>query len=209
MSQSSAYYWTSFATATPEAIEEDVRRGGIKNERVIHAARQVRPGDFRPWDFLPRPALAAGIAEALQPSDTDTVLEIGTGTGYLTAILAALAGRVITFEINPRMAAFARASLSELVNHKKVELYERDGTLGYPEAAPYNCICVSGSVHAIPPALLDQLADGGRLFVPLGEQFQLVTRKSDAFTTKVLGNGRLSALQGSYGVSGESSSSQG
>jgi protein-L-isoaspartate(D-aspartate) O-methyltransferase len=202
MSDLSRYYWTGFGTAPIEAIENDIRLGGIKNERVIRAALQFHPADFRPWELAPRPALAAGIAESLQPRDSDTVLEVGTGTGYLTAILASLARKVITFEIDPLLAAFARASLKEHLKIDNVRIVEGDGSAGYAEEAPYNCICVSGTVQTIPPALLDQLADGGRLFVPLGGELQLITRGGEGLNTRVLGPGGLTPLQGSYGAQG-------
>jgi methylase of polypeptide subunit release factors len=86
----SQYRWTSFGSAPIEHVEADIRQGGVKDERIIQATLLFHPGDFRPWEILPRPAIVAGIAEALQPTADSNVLDIGTGTGYLTAVLAAL-----------------------------------------------------------------------------------------------------------------------
>ena len=199
----SEYAWTSFGSAPIEHVEADMRQGGVLDERIIQAALQVHPGDFRPWEFLPRPAIVAGIAEALQPTDNSKVLEIGTGTGYLTAVLANLSKRVISFEIVPVFASMARASLEALPYADRIKVIEGDGSGGYPDEAPYDCICVHGRVRQIPTEWKEQLADGGRLFLALGSkhkhELQLITRQGSQFTTKVVGPGGFSPLRGKCG----------
>jgi protein-L-isoaspartate(D-aspartate) O-methyltransferase len=198
----SQYYWTSFGDAPIEAIEEDIRRGGIVDERIIRAVLQIHPGDYRPWELLPRPAVVAGIVEPLQPTAESRVLEIGTGTGYLTAVLAVIARRVITIEISPTLAQIARGSLDQQIEIGKVHLIEGDGTEGHPEEAPYDRICVHASAPQVPPPLLDQLGDGGRLFMAVGsgaqQELHIITRQDKAFQTKVLAKGGFSPLVGRY-----------
>lgn len=199
----SQFKWTSFGTASMEDVEADIRQGGVRDERIIAAALQFRPGDFRPWDFLPRPSIVAGIAEALQPSAESKVLDIGTGTGYLAAVLAALARRVITIEIHPTLAAMARQTLENLPHGSKITVIEGDGSGGYAQEAPYHCISVHGSVRQVRPELTEQLADGGRMLVGVGtkdeQELQLITRHGSDLSAKVLGHIRFAALGGRYG----------
>ena len=200
----SQYKWTSFGTASMEDVEADIRQGGVRDERIIAAALQFRPGDFRPWDFLPRPAIVAGIAEALQPSPESKVLDIGTGTGYLAAVLAALARQVISIEIHPTLAAMARQTLEKVPYSSKITIVDGDGSGGYAQEAPYDCIAVHGSLRQVPPELNEQLAaDGGRMLVGVGtpneQELQLITRRGSDLSAKVLGHIRFAALRGKYG----------
>jgi protein-L-isoaspartate(D-aspartate) O-methyltransferase len=200
----SQYYWTSFGTAPKEDVEADIRQGGVTDERIIAAALLFSPGEFRPWEILPRPAIVAGIAEALQPKAHDTVLDVGTGTGYLSAVLATLSKRVITLEIKPVFANIARATLEALPIASKVTVVEGDGSAGYSKEAPYDCIAVHGALREVPPELKEQLADGGRLLVSVnsgvGTELQLITRQGRKMVTKVLGPGGFSPLVGRYAV---------
>jgi protein-L-isoaspartate(D-aspartate) O-methyltransferase len=204
MSDLSKYYWTGFGSAPIEDVEADMRQGGVKDERVIRTALLFHPGDFRPWEILPRPAIVAGIAEALQPTEDSHVLDIGTGTGYLAAVLASLSKRVISFEIDSTLGAIARRTLDDLPCGSKITVIEGDGSEGHREGAPYDCISVHGRVRQVPPELKEQLADGGRLLLGLGskdkQELQLITRHGSSFSTKVLGNGGFSALRGRYGI---------
>jgi protein-L-isoaspartate(D-aspartate) O-methyltransferase len=184
-------------------IEADIRQAGVKDERVIQAVLQFHPGDFRPWVILPRPASVAGIAALLQPGADSKVLEVGTGTGYLTAVLAALSKRVISFEIYPAFAAISRATLEQIPYTDRITSIEGDGSEGYPNEAPYDCICVHARAREIPQPLLDQLADRGRLFIAVGpkgnSELQLVTRHGTSVSTRVVGRWGFSPLRGRYG----------
>ena len=200
----SQYHWTSFGSAPSEDVEADIRQGGVSDESIIRAALQVHPGDFRPWECLPRPAVVAGIAEALRPNAESNVLEVGTGTGYLTAVLGALAKRVVTFEIRSTFAAMARRALEDLPYANRITVIEGDGTVGHPDWAPYDCIAVHGRLRQIPPELQDQLADGGRMLLAVGseekQELQLITREGSGFSTRILGSGGFSPLRGKYGI---------
>jgi protein-L-isoaspartate(D-aspartate) O-methyltransferase len=106
--------------------------------------------------------------EALHLTGVEKVLEVGTGTGYQTALLAALAGEVYSIELLPELAAAARRRLVEELGLADLHLEVGDGRLGWPEEAPFDRILVSAAALELPPALLDQLAPGGRLLIPLG-----------------------------------------
>jgi len=113
-------------------------------------------------------------AAALQVKPTDRVLEVGTGSGYAAAILATLAARVDTIE---RFEDLANAAAVALASYGNVAVHHGDGTLGWPERAPYDAIAVAAAAPEAPPSLLQQLAIGGRLVVPIGNaDRQMLTR---------------------------------
>jgi protein-L-isoaspartate(D-aspartate) O-methyltransferase len=109
------------------------------------------------------------MLDALKLSPTDKVLEIGTGSGYVTALLAELTARVISIERHESLAESARALLAAL-GYSNVNVVTGDGTQGFPEAAPYDAIVVSAAAAEVPPALITQLAEGGRMIIPVGSE---------------------------------------
>jgi protein-L-isoaspartate(D-aspartate) O-methyltransferase len=126
---------------------------------------QVPLGDGqRMWE----PKLEARVLQALAVHKTDRVLEVGTGSGYLTALLAHRAAQVVSVEINPRLAAFGRANL-ERHGVDNVILEVGDAARGWPAKAPYHVIVLGGSTPLLPHAFLDSLEVGGRLFAVVGE----------------------------------------
>ena len=112
--------------------------------------------------------MVALMTEALNPGPGDRVLEIGTGSGYQTAVLAELAGEVISIERHAALSEQASAVLTEL-GYSNVLLLVGDGTLGYPAGSPYTHILVTAAANQVPPTLLEQLAEGGVLIMPVGE----------------------------------------
>jgi protein-L-isoaspartate(D-aspartate) O-methyltransferase len=107
------------------------------------------------------------MLESLQLSPTDKVLEVGTGSGYVTALLAELAAQVFSIERHPALAANARNVLAAL-GYANVQVFTGDGTLGLPAVAPFDAIIVSAAAPTLPPALIAQLSDLGRMIIPVG-----------------------------------------
>lgn len=170
-------------------------RAQIADERVLAAmaavprAAFVAPNDLaRAWDnqalaiecgqTISQPVIVARMCEVLAIRPGDRVLDVGTGSGYHAAVLAALGAEVVSIEIHPELSAAAASRLTG------VQLVVGDGRLGYPPGAPYDAISVAATAAGdVPPALLEQLAVGGRLVAPVRargvEQLVLVTRRSD------------------------------
>src|SRR5882762_3501575 len=109
------------------------------------------------------------MLETLQLTRTDKVLEVGTGSGYVTALLAELAGQVFSIERHPALADTARKILTAL-GYSNVQVFTGDGTLGLPAAAPFDAILVSAAAPELPSTLLSQLREAGRMIIPVGTQ---------------------------------------
>jgi len=133
-----------------------------------------------------QPYMIAAMVQAAGVKPEDRVLEIGAGSGYQTAVLAELAGQVFAVERYASLTEAARTTLERL-GYRNAKVVTGDGSLGFPEAAPYDAIIVSAAAPRIPPALVEQLAMGGRLIVPVGESdqqvVQLVQRNADGTTS--------------------------
>jgi protein-L-isoaspartate(D-aspartate) O-methyltransferase len=166
-------------------VEEQIRARGVKNERVIEAMRQVPRHLFVPPELralayedkplgigegqtISQPYVVALMTELARLDPGDTVLEIGTGSGYQAAVLARLARRVYSIEIVPTLAAGAAERLQSM-GIDNVEVRTGDGYQGWPEHAPFAAILVTAAPPEIPTALLQQLSRGGRMVVPVGK----------------------------------------
>jgi len=172
-------------TATrQQMIDSQLRARGIVDPRILDAMLRVPRHEFVPEPFraeayedhplpigdaqtISQPYVVAVMLESLQLSPTDTVLEIGTGSGYVTALLAELAGQVFSIERHPALASSARMVLATL-GYTNVEVFTADGTLGLPVHSPFDAILVSAAAPDVPPALLSQLREGGRMIIPVG-----------------------------------------
>jgi protein-L-isoaspartate(D-aspartate) O-methyltransferase len=135
---------------------------------------------------ISQPYIVGFMTEALGLRGGETVLEVGTGSGYQAAVLAEIAGRVFTIEIVAPLAESAAATLRSL-GYLNVEVRAGDGYAGWPEAAPFDAIMVTAAAPRIPEPLKQQLKDGGRLVLPLGEDWQelvVVTRRGGRFEEK-------------------------
>jgi protein-L-isoaspartate(D-aspartate) O-methyltransferase len=138
---------------------------------------------------ISQPYIVAYMVEQLRLTPESRVLEIGTGCGYHTAVLARVAAHVYSVEIVDALARRARATLDEL-GITNVMITVRDGTKGWPEHAPYDAITVAAATHEVPPALVEQLEVGGRLIIPLGEEefqtLRLVTKQAHGVVDEAL-----------------------
>ncbi len=136
---------------------------------------------------ISKPSTVAQMVEALQPQQ-ETVLEIGTGSGYATAVLCEAAAQVYTLERHQRLSIRARRILQEL-GYRNVRFRTGDGGAGWPEAAPFTRILVTAGAPSVPPELVAQLTPGGRMVIPLRDRMSVVVRaaEGDGFTVEDLG----------------------
>lgn len=204
-----------------EMVERDIASRGVRDVHVLEAMRTVPREAFVPaswreqaYDDRPlpidagqtisQPYIVALMCEALQLTGDDRVLEIGTGSGYAAAVLSRLAAQVDTVERIAELVEGAARVLSEL-NVSNVRVHCADGTLGWPDAAPYDAITVTAGGPVVPPALLAQLAPGGRLVMPVGsnrgwQDLVRVTRAGpDDFRTESLCEVAFVPLMGTQG----------
>jgi protein-L-isoaspartate(D-aspartate) O-methyltransferase len=176
-------------------VERDLAARGIQDAAVLDAMRRVprhlfvppamreRAYDDRPLPIgldqtISQPYIVAYMTEALRPNRGQTVLEIGTGSGYQAAVLAELVKEVLSIEIVPALAERARQTLAQ-AGYRNVQVRTGNGYLGWPERAPFERIIVTAAPPSLPRALVDQLAVGGIMVVPVGrdsQQMTIVTR---------------------------------
>jgi len=189
-----------FALLRHRMVEEQLRARNISDERVLRAMEKVPRHLFVPetqrWaayddgplsiglgQTISRPYMVARMTELLRLTPQDRVLEIGTGSGYQAAILAELAKEVWTIERHPELAERAQRILESL-GYSNVHVIVGDGSVGYPEAAPYDAIIVTCAAPAVPKPLLYQLAVGGRMVIPVtvvfNQELRLIERLPDA-----------------------------
>ena len=151
-----------------------------------HLAYADQPLPIGYGQTISQPYIVAYMTEALQPSPGHTVLEIGTGSGYQAAVLAELVREVYTIEIVPELAEQARRTLAE-TGYRNVQVRTGNGYLGWPERAPFPRIIATAAPAEIPPALVEQLAVGGRMVLPVGEGLQeivIVTKTARGVTER-------------------------
>jgi protein-L-isoaspartate(D-aspartate) O-methyltransferase len=180
-------------------VEEQLRRRGIGDERVLAAMERVPRELFVPEQIRERayddaalpiggdqtisqPYMVARICEVLAIRESDRVLDVGTGSGYQAAVLAELAAEVHTIERLPDLAGHAREAL-ETAGYPDVHVHVGDGSKGLPEHAPFGVIAVAAAAPEVPVSLYEQLEPGGRLAVPVGgrrgQELQLVVRSPE------------------------------
>ena len=210
------------AEARDHMVEHQLRRRGRFDERVLEAMSRVPREHFVPEalrhlahtdDALPigsrqtisQPFMVATICQLLGLTGDERVLDVGTGSGYQAAVLAELAAQVVTIERVPELAERARSALAE-VGYDEVEVLVGDGSLGAPARAPFDGIAVAAAAPAIPPALVEQLVEGGRLVIPRGgrwgQRLVLVERTEDGARERSSVSCRFVPLIGVEGFSG-------
>ena len=186
-------------------VRDQIEARGVRDPRVLAAMRTVERHLFVPVDLrqkaygdyplpigdgqtISQPYIVALMSELAGLSGKENVLEVGTGSGYQAAILARLVKMVHTMEIKPRLHARSRVLLAEL-RFSNVTAIEGDGYFGLPSAGPFDAILVTAAASHVPPPLLAQLAEGGRLVIPLGTPFSvqdlvLITKRGGAITVR-------------------------
>jgi protein-L-isoaspartate(D-aspartate) O-methyltransferase len=208
-----------FAPQMARMIETQLRRRGITDAAVLAAIERVPRHEFvaeefreRAYDDVPlpigdgqtisQPYIVAAMTAALHLRPSDRVLEIGTGCGYQAAILSRLAKEVFTVDRRPELALSASERLARL-GYANVHVHCGDGTLGLPECAPFDAILVAAAAPAVPAPLLAQLAEGGRMILPVGDpehqELQLIEKQGTAFLKSTLEGCRFVPLVGYHG----------
>jgi protein-L-isoaspartate(D-aspartate) O-methyltransferase len=211
-----------FSRARLEMVRTQLEARGIRHERVLDAMRRIPRERFLTGSAarsaaraysdsalpvargqtLSQPYMVARMTEALRPEPDHKVLEIGTGTGYQTAVLAHLVSQVWTVEVDATLAREARNRLEEMGLHN-INYHVGDGTLGWPEGAPYDGILVTAGAPAIPPPLVAQLHQEGRMVIPVGsrdlQELLVVRLKGGEVRTRSLLECRFVPLVGEEG----------
>jgi protein-L-isoaspartate(D-aspartate) O-methyltransferase len=208
-----------YRLARERMVETQIKARGLKDERVLkamlkvprhlfvdEALRDQAYGDFPlpigEGQTISQPYIVALMTEALELKGNERVLEIGTGSGYQTAILAELALWVYTIERFQALLERAKKVLKEL-GYKNISFKLDDGTLGWKEAAPFDAIIVTAASPDIPPPLVEQLAEGGRMVIPVGDEFSQTlikgVKRGGKLHTKALEPVRFVKLVGAYG----------
>jgi protein-L-isoaspartate(D-aspartate) O-methyltransferase len=177
--------------ARKEMVRDQIVARDIADTNVIRAMLSVERHRFVPKELeklayndyplpigeeqtISQPYIVALMTEKLELRNSDKVLEIGTGSGYQAAILSLIAQKVYTIELIPSLAQSAAQRLKEF-GYNNIHVKCGDGFLGWPEAAPFNAIIITCAPPEVPRPLIEQLAEDGRLIVPLGEDFQVLT----------------------------------
>jgi protein-L-isoaspartate(D-aspartate) O-methyltransferase len=208
-----------FADLRARMVERQLRGKGIEDERVLAAMGSVPREEFVPYRLrrrayadsalpigaeqtISQPGIVAAICQALELRGSERVLEVGTGSGYSASVLARLAAEVLSVERHEPLSHAADGALAAL-GIGNVELLVGDGSLGVPERAPFDAIAVHAAAPAPPPALLRQLADGGRMVVPVsaerGEVLTLLRRNGEEVRSEAVAPCRFVPLLGAEG----------
>jgi protein-L-isoaspartate(D-aspartate) O-methyltransferase len=191
--------------AREKMVLSQIRPRGISDEKVLKAMSEVLRHGFVPEELasqaysdhplpigegqtISQPYIVALMTESLKLKGHERVLEIGTGSGYQAAILSHIVKEVYTIEIKEKLFTKANQTLRSL-GFTDINIRHGDGYFGWPEATPFDCIMITAAIDHIPPPLLKQLKDGGRLILPLGNPFSyqnlsLVTKKGEDYTVK-------------------------
>ncbi|MGQ7868479.1 protein-L-isoaspartate(D-aspartate) O-methyltransferase [Sunxiuqinia sp. sy24] len=197
----------AFVQARKQMVRMQIQARGIHDQEVLEAMRTVPRHQFVPLDYLAeayrdgplpigygqtisQPYIVAYMTEQVRPKSDFKVLEIGTGSGYQAAVLAEIVDSVYTIEIVEALGQAARQCLRDL-NYNNVRVKIADGYYGWAEAGPFDAIVVTAAANYIPPLLIEQLKDGGRMIIPVGSPFQvqmlkLIEKKQDKVRTKNL-----------------------
>jgi protein-L-isoaspartate(D-aspartate) O-methyltransferase len=211
------------AAEREEMVVDQISRRGLQNPRLLEAFRKIPRHLFVPGDLInqayrdgplsigcgqtiSQPYIVALMTSLMALQGDETVLEIGTGSGYQAAILSCLAEKVYTIEVQSSLADRARLTLQGL-GIANVDVHIGDGSLGWTDAAPYQAIMVTAAAPAPPAPLLQQLAEGGRLVLPVGprqfQELQVWERTGQSFSEEHIIPVAFVPLRGRYGWNDE------
>ena len=208
-----------WATERSHMVETQLRRRGIRDERVLAAMGRIPREEFVPPESrldayidgpipvgygqtISQPYMTALMAELLELTGDETVLEIGAGCGYASAVLGQLAARVIAIELIPALAQLARENLRRARLGMNITVIEGDGWFGHPSLAPYRAISVAAAAPEIPEELLAELDDPGRLVIPVDvvedQELRVVTKSNGRIDYRVATLCRFVPLRGGW-----------
>ena len=209
----------NYAALRRMMVERQLRARGIRDERVLEAMFSVPRHEFVPEEYrgeayqdkpipigegqtISQPYMVASMMQAIALTGNEKVLEIGAGSGYAAAVLSRLAATVYTVESHPTLAMAAQERLSRL-GFENVFVHAGDGSAGLKEAAPFDAILVAAAAPDVPQPLVEQLAEGGRMAVPVGagnsQELVLVTKIDGKIQSRSLYECRFVPLIGRYG----------
>jgi protein-L-isoaspartate(D-aspartate) O-methyltransferase len=196
-----------FLQKREELVTQYIQKRGIKNADVLRSMKTVKRHLFVPENNVPiayrdrplpigygqtisQPFIVAYMTEAIAPKPGFKVLEVGTGSGYQAAVLAEIVKEVYTIEIIPQLGNTAAERLKKL-GYENVHVKVADGYFGWPEHGPYDAILVTAAAEFVPPPLIEQLKDNGKIVIPIGSPFMnqtlmLIEKKGKKITTKSL-----------------------
>lgn len=203
-----------------QMVERQIKARGVRNPRVLQAMLAIPrelfiPEEYRHLSFddepvsigfgqtISQPYMTALMAECLQLKGTETVLDVGSGSGYHAAVLGALAARVISIEIIPELARMARQNLDQAGLGGNVMVVCGDGSRSFIKPATCDAISVAAAAPELPPGLLEQLKDPGRLVIPVGslwdQELRVITKRQGELQSRVATYCRFVPLRGSAG----------
>jgi protein-L-isoaspartate(D-aspartate) O-methyltransferase len=218
-----------FEAERRDMVARQIRERGIRSPRVLEAMESAPRHLFVAADLAPRayadeplpigegqtisqPFMVAAMTEALLLSGNERVLEVGCGSGYQAAVLSRMAREVIAIERRPALAALSRERLASL-GYTNVTVEEGDGSTGWPARAPYDAILVAAAAPELPQPLVDQLAEGGRLVIPVGgpnhQELLRIVKRDGRTTEQSLYSCRFVPLLGRFGWQAAQNTDQG
>ena len=201
-------------------VDEQLRKRGIGDERVLAAMLEIPREEFVPIESrvlsyaddpvpigfgqtISQPYMTALMAQSLALKGTETILDVGAGSGYGAAVLGVLGARVISIELVAALAQFATRNLQRTGRAGNVTVVVGDGSVGYAESAPYEAISVGAAAPETPAGLIDQLRESGRLVIPVGtrrdQSLMIITKKKGATNSRAVTQCRFVPLRGAEG----------